>query len=189
MREPAADLLGRQAVLLEQVVKGRPTDPEQLRSARDVIVGAAHRLADGLAVSDLARGAKIDREHFDISSARRRQVEIGGSHALPVVHDHRALDPVLELADIAGPGKGVDRVDGIRAERLSARAKLAGEAVDEMASEQDRVARALRERRNLHHDFSEPVINILAEAAIPGHGIKVLVGRADDSSVDWYWLP
>src|SRR6185312_10803464 len=54
---------GGEAVLLQQIVKRGAADPEQFRRARDIVLGPAHRLADGLAVGDLARGAKIDRKN------------------------------------------------------------------------------------------------------------------------------
>ena len=56
-----------QAILLEQVVERRPADPEQLGGARNIVVGAAHRLADGLAVGDFARGAQVDRARLSPS--------------------------------------------------------------------------------------------------------------------------
>ena len=58
-----------------------------------------------------------------------------------------------------------------------------------MPREQDRVAGPLGERRDLHHDLGEAVIEILAEAAVGDHRIEVLVGRADDPRVDRDRLP
>ncbi len=78
-----ADGLRLQTILLEQIVERRAADPEQLGSARDIVLGAAHRLADGLAVGDFARGAQIDRQHARRSARVRSQVEVGGVTLLP----------------------------------------------------------------------------------------------------------
>ena len=40
------------------------------------------------------------------------------------------------------------------------------------------------EARDLHHDFRQPIIEVVAEPAVGDHRVEVLVGRADDASVD-----
>src|SRR5690349_23436677 len=82
---------GGEAVLLQQIVKRRAADPEQFRRARDIILGPAHRLADGLAVGDLARRAKVDRKNVVARNDTRLEIEVASTEALPVRHDHRAL--------------------------------------------------------------------------------------------------
>src|SRR3954468_15614540 len=57
-----------------------------------------------------------------------------------------------------------------------------------MAREQDRIACAFLKRRDLHHDLGEAVIEILAEAAVGGHRVEVLMGCANDAGVDRDWL-
>ena len=139
-------------------------------------------MADRLAVGDLARRAEVDE--LRLYRSIRPEVEVGRSDAAPVRHDDGALDAVFELADVTRPGIAVDRSERVRCEGLNAWVELAAEAVDEMPREQDRVARAFGERGDFHHDLGEPVIEILAEAALGDHRVEVLVRRADDARVD-----
>src|SRR3954452_24230912 len=173
-----------QTILFEQVVECRAADSEELGSARNIVVGPAHGLADRPPVGDFARGAEVDCAGLLLGASG--EVEIGGGDALPVGHDYRALDAVLELADVAGPAVSVDRCDRFRRKRLHAWVQLAAEAACEMAREQDRVAGTFGERRDFHDNLGQAVIEVLAEAAAGDHRLKVLVGRADDARADGY---
>src|SRR4029079_6629495 len=101
-----------QTILLEEVVQRRAADAEELGGAGDVVIRPAQRVADRLAVGDLAGRAEVDE--LGLYRSIRPEVEVGRSDAAPVRHDDCALDAVLELADIAGPGIGIDRGQRIR---------------------------------------------------------------------------
>ena len=53
-----------------------------------------------------------------------------------------------------------------------------------MAGEQHRVAGALGEARDLHHDLGQAIIEIVAETAVGDHRVEILMGGADDPRVD-----
>src|ERR1044071_8907139 len=102
-----------QTILLQQVIQRRPADPEQLRRARNIVVGAAHRLANCLAVGDLAGSAKVDRKYVVARHNPGLEVGVTGGNALAVSHDDGALHPVFELSNIARPGVRIDRLDRV----------------------------------------------------------------------------
>ena len=102
-----------QTILLDQVVQRRPADPEQLGSAGDVVLGAAHRLADRLAVGNFPRRTQVDRQHVIAWDDSCLEIEVASGHALSVGHDYGALDAVFQLADIARPAPLVDRLQRV----------------------------------------------------------------------------
>ena len=85
---------------------------------------------------------------------------------------------------LPGQGHCVDRGQRARREALDLRVHLAEKRGQEMLGEQDGIAVALGEARDLHDDLGEAVIEILAEAARRDHLVQVLVGGADDARVD-----
>ncbi len=99
------------------------------------------------------------------SSSRRvgGQPEVVGSDVLALGHDHRAIDAVLELADVARPRIGLDRLERIRREAAQRAAVLAAAALHDGLRDHDRVARALAQRRDADRDLADPVVEILAE--------------------------
>src|SRR3546814_5433116 len=92
-----------ESVLLEEVVKRRAADPEQLGGAGDVVLGAGEGLANGLAVGLLAGRLEVDGKATLLADA---EIEVLGGDELAVGHDDRQLHPVLEPADIARPEIG-----------------------------------------------------------------------------------
>src|SRR3546814_4686212 len=141
---------GLESVLLEEGVKRRAADPEQLGGAGDVVLGAGEGLANGLAVGLLAGRLEVDGKATLLADA---EIEVLGGDELAVGHDDRPLHPVLELADIARPGPVVDRRQRARRETLHRRAPLAREAVEEMLGKQGGVAMALGQRRDGYDDL------------------------------------
>jgi hypothetical protein len=78
----------------------------------------------------------------------------------------------------------LDRRQRVRRE-VQRGARLPGaELVLEMMRQQGRVAFALAQRRDRHHDLGQAVIQVLAEAALRAQFLQLLVGRADDAHVD-----
>ena len=118
-----------------------------------------------------------------------READVGRRDRQAVGHDHRALDHVLELADVARPRMRLDRGDRVGQDRHRAAALLGGELAHERMREQRRIALAVAQRRDLDDDLGQPIVEVLAEAARRDLVLQVLVRRADDAHVDRNLLP
>ena len=97
---------------------------------------------------------------------------------------HRALDAVLQLADVARPGVREQLLGGVA---LDARLTLCGdrgEALQEVLREKQDVAPARAERRHVNAHDVDPVEEVFAEALLLDLGLEVAVGRGDDAGVE-----
>ena len=104
--------------------------------------------------------------------------------------DDRALDPVLQLAHVAGPC--VAAQDGARVVRERRRGTPVPLRVQlgEMRRELEELfLPALAERGNLDLDDADPVVEVLPERALGDARLEVLVRRADDADVGVQGLP
>ena len=104
-------------------------------------------------------------------------------HRLPRQR-HRALDHVLELADVAREAVRHQPIHHLVAGPLDRLAELARILLDEVIDEQRDVLAPLVQRRHRDLDHVQPVVEILAEA--PGRHLvlQAPVRRADDAHVD-----
>src|SRR5690606_37915347 len=171
-----------QAILLQQIVQRWAAYPEETCSTGDVSLAAGERVADDLAVRPLARALEV--EHVGIVFRSFLEVKIECGNQLAVRHDRRALDPVLELANVAGPSPGIDRCERVGREAGDLRVHLFCEAFEKNLGQQRRVARTLGEGRNFHHHFGEAIEQVLAETPVSDHRLEVLMRRADDARID-----
>src|SRR6185436_7786492 len=112
---------------------------------------------------------------------RRREV-VAVDH-LAVAHQHRSLEGVLELADVARPVVAGQHVDRGRRNALDAARMLAGELLEEVIDEQQQVGLPLAQRRDEDGEDVEPVVEILAEGAGGDRLLQVLVGGGDQAHV------
>src|SRR5688572_13945232 len=95
-----------------------------------------------------------------------------------------ALDGVLELADVAGPGVAHHRVLHGGLEALAGALHVLAVAGEEVLGEQGDVVPPLAQRRHVHGDHVEAVEEVLAELALPDGLLEILVGRGDEADVD-----
>src|SRR5688572_23441010 len=77
--------------------------------------------------------------------------------------DHGALDGVLELADVTGPAIRREILDRPLAEAPDLLVLLLREATQELLRQHAHVAVTLAQRRQIHRDDSETMIEILAQ--------------------------
>ena len=103
---------------------------------------------------------------------------------LAVAHEHRALERVLELADVAGPVIRHQHVDGGRGNPLNHLTVLARKLLEEVIGQQQHVRLPVAQRRHEDREDIEPVIEVLAEGPLRDRLLHVLVGRRDDADVD-----
>ena len=100
---------------------------------------------------------------------------MGGAHDLvgeaaegdlvAVLEDHGALEDVLELADVAGPGVGVQGSGGVVGQGAVWLAVAVGEALQEALGEEEDVAFTLTEGRELDGEHRQAVVEVFAEAS------------------------
>ena len=85
-------------------------------AAREMLPPRAHeRLPYRVRLGVLSDDAQIERRAASTAIASPRS---SARHELAFGHDHRGLDLVLHLADVAGPRVGVDRVVRVVGEAL-----------------------------------------------------------------------
>src|SRR5688572_2927290 len=111
-------------------------------------------------------------------------LQIGKTDVLAFGHDHRAVDPILELADVAGPRVRLDGSERFRREPAERATVLPRTALHDDLGDHDRVARTLAQRWDADRNFADPVEQILAESPTLDEGRQVLVSRADDADID-----
>src|SRR5262249_4656181 len=107
---------------------------------------------------------------------------------LPSSHDHRPLDHIFQLSDVARPGVRSERPGGILAE-LEPASMFLTVSSEQRVSQQDDVLTTLTQRRQLDRDDGQPKVEVLAEAASANLGLEVLVRRCNDTCVDLDPIP
>ena len=152
-----------ETVRLHQAIQCRPADAEQPRGHGQGAVAAGKRLLDDFPLRAQPGGPQVEVRQF---LGRGRQFQVGGIDQAPVRHHHRALQPVLQFAHIAGPVMVVHRMGGMFGEAADVAAELLIEAVEEVVGQQHNVAAALAQRRNAHGDGVHAVEQVAAEGAL-----------------------
>jgi len=165
----------------EQIVKRRAADAEYFGRARDVAIGARDDLEHGRALGFVAHLAQVEAREVLIP---RLQTQVASPDAVPVDHDHGALDAVLELADVARPRVRLDGRQRILAQDRRPPAVLARKTLHEGMREQYGVTLARAQRRDVDDDLGKPVVEVLAEQAGLDLRLEVAVGRAHDAHLD-----
>lgn len=97
--------------------------------------------------------------------------------------DDDVADHVLELADVAGPGIGPEYLFHIGVEAAEALALLGGVIEQELMGDRQDVVLPLAQRQ-VDRDDVQPVVKVLAEAALLDLAQRVAVGSTQDAQVD-----
>ena len=103
---------------------------------------------------------------------------------LAVAHEHRALDRVLELADVARPVIAREHVDGRRRDPLDVLPVLDRVLREEVVGQQHDVRLPLAKRRREDREHVQPVEQVLAERAGRHQLFERPVGGRDEAHVD-----
>ncbi len=96
---------------------------------------------------------------------------------------HGALQQVVELAHVAGPGVGEQQVRDIGRKRRNALPR-AGALLQQMGSQRQDVVAAFAQRRQRQGKYVEAVVEIFAEAARGHFFAQQPVGGGDDAHVE-----
>ena len=126
------------------------------------------------------------RVAFDVGGDLRKLVH--REHGL-IGKNHGAEHGVLELADIAGPGIALEHGARVGVDAVDALALLGGEAGDEVADELRHVLKPLAQWGHPDGEHVQPVIEILAEAALIDEADQILSGRRDQAEIDLGRVP
>src|SRR5438132_8503010 len=117
------------------------------------------------------------------------QFEIACADSFAICHDNSSFHPVLEFANIAGPG-----VRFYSAKRISSKGQtclftLQGKLLQKYPRQEIDILPAIAERRQLDHDDGKPEIQILTELPVRHCLLKINIGCGDDARVNLDFLP
>ena len=98
--------------------------------------------------------------------------------------DHRPLDHVLELADVAGPRVMLQRVHHRLRHLGDLPPELALVAVDEEPHQPRDVFEAFLQRRQLDRIHAQAVVQVGAERALGDRGLEVAMRRRNHADID-----
>ena len=98
--------------------------------------------------------------------------------------DHHPLDIVAQLADVARPDMRLQHRHRVLADLPLRQAGRERDLVHEIVDQFGNVLAPLRQRRHPDRHHRQPVIEILAEAALGDLLFEVARGRGDDADVD-----
>ena len=99
-------------------------------------------------------------------------------------HDDRPLDGVLQLAHVAGPVVGDQRLHRLLGDPGRRRGRRVAELRQEVLHQQRDVVLALSQRRHMDGDHVQAVVQVLAETPGVDLFLQVPVGRGDHPAVD-----
>src|SRR5256714_9352296 len=147
-----------------------PAHPQRLAAdaehARELglavrVLEALDRLADVLLDGERPAAAGQGRRGAHQRQRRRHLGEIAPGERLALGEDHGALDHVLELAHIARPGMVFYERRKFGVEAADALAEPARVVLGELPCEEQRIAPALAQRRQLDRNHGHPAIEVL----------------------------
>jgi hypothetical protein len=177
--------LRREPETLGAVAQRIARQPEPGRRAREVPSG---RLEDVQEHAPLALGLGGGRrahrhDALGVGAGRRRQSQRGRRQRRLVREQGRPLQHVRQLTHVAGPGVREQRRSRVLGEHAGGEAVVLAHAAQELLGQQQDVTAPCPQRRQQERDDGQPVIEIRAEAPLPGGGGQVLAGGRDDRDV------
>ena len=119
---------------------------------------------------------------------RVRQTEAGPFEAVLLNHrigsqNHRALDHMLQFADVSRPRIFLQRFEGIRSDPFDLLAEFSRIPHGKSKGQHRNVVRAFAKRRNEDRYGRQPIVEILAERPVIRFGRQIAVGGRDDADV------
>ena len=97
---------------------------------------------------------------------------------------HAALDDVAQLAHVAGPRVGLERLPRLVRQSLDLGAVAAVAVIDEARHQQRDVLEPIAQRRQMQAQHIEAVVEVLAELALLDRVLGILVGGGEVAHVD-----
>src|SRR5215467_5475500 len=152
------------AVLLELVSKLPEAHPQELGGAsldsarpreRHLEVSILDLVQSRLQVEAIGGNVLRDARLLQIGRQRVRLERV------PASENQRALDDVLQLADVPGPAIVLEDRERLRADALHRLAELGGDFPDEVRRQERDVLPAVAKRRQIDRNDVEPIEEIL----------------------------
>ena len=109
---------------------------------------------------------------------------MAGLDCVPFAQNDRALDAVLQLADVSGPRIRAEIVERRRGQQQRLLVHIAAELLDEMARQHRDVGAALAQRRDGDREHRQPEVQVLAELARGDTRLELSIRRRHDAGVD-----
>ncbi len=109
--------------------------------------------------------------------------EIGAERVVAVGERDHALDLVGEFAHVAGPAVPGESGEGLGSEARNAPVEMAIHIVEQAGRDRRNVHRPVLQRRQVHREGGEAVVEIAAEAAGVDLAEQITVGGGDDADV------
>src|SRR2546421_4622657 len=100
------------------------------------------------------------------------------------LHNHNALDCVLQLTNVSGPGIVLQDIHRLRLESLGLLPISDGEFLIEMLDQQMHVFKSLAQRRQLERNNVQSVKKVCAKVSLLNLDIKSLVRSGDNANVN-----
>ena len=156
---------------------------ERLRRAAVAIDTAAARLEGLFDLLTLVGGTGARRTYRPGRGGEARKLEVGEAEQAPASEDHRALDDVLQLADVSGPAIPAEHGHRRLVDPLDRLADLARVLARPVLGKERDVLGPLPQRRHPDREHVEPEEQVRAEPAFADRFLQVPVGGCHDAGV------
>ena len=123
-----------------------------------------------------AGGGRRDRLAEDVAADLQRA---------PGREDDGALEDILQLADVAGPGISSQPLHRLLADAVDALADPRGKFIQEESHQERDVLRPLAERGKRDREDTESIVQVLAERLLADGLEQIAVGGGDDPDIDF----
>ncbi len=110
--------------------------------------------------------------------------KVGGGEAVAGGEDHHALDDAAEFADVAGPGVGLEKGEGVGRDGTDGALVKVGKFFEEVGGKKGDVAVAVFEGGEGDVDDVDAEVEVFAEFALANPVFEVAVGGGDKTEVD-----
>ncbi len=171
-------------------------DLQQLGGAALAVIGFLQRLFDlpaldlhdratrrvGQRTCEINFGPRIRRLGLRLGRLEG-QIQVARQQRVAVRENHGALDTVLELAHVAGPSIGDQRLDRRRRQHDCRLLHVAAEPIDEVPRQKRNVTGPVAQGRHGYRKHRQPEEQVLTETSGRDRGTQAAVGRRHEAHV------
>ena len=161
--------LGGNPVLPEARIEGPKADSELVGGLSSIARVRDKRRQDRLPLQ-FPQGL---RRTWGQGGRGQGEVEMGGSNALFPAEDHRALDDVLKLPDVSGPGITLQERRHLAGETHDPFAEASARLPKDVAGERENIGGPFPEGRQRDRKDAEAVVEILPEDTLRHQALEI----------------
>jgi len=111
--------------------------------------------------------------------------QVGRTDLLAPRGEDESLDQVFELANVSRPGMFFESGEGVGTDLLQRNSVGGAVNLEKIVAKQGNIADTLAEGRKLDRNYMNAVVEIFAEFSGAGHFLEGLIGRADQTEIDF----